>query len=218
METKRCHACRETKPVAEFYSNRGHADGLSAACRPCTKAAAHQRWRAKHPEPPPYVRPTEKACKKCGKIKPLEQFHQRSSARDGRQPECAACATAYALKWNQEHPEYHRQKANEYRLRHPEKVADAHLRWRLGTPRGTYAKMLVAQEGKCAICGTTDPGARTKRFHVDHCHTTNQLRDLLCNTCNVGLGAFRDNPDLLINAAEYLRKHQQINLAENSAV
>src|SRR5579864_2456523 len=100
METKTCYLCRETKPRAEFYSNRGHADGLSAACRPCTLAEAHKRWRAKHPEPPPYVVPTEKACTKCGEVKPLDQFHRRSSARDGRQPYCAACATADALEWN----------------------------------------------------------------------------------------------------------------------
>jgi hypothetical protein len=141
-------------------------------------------------------------------VKPLDQFHRRASARDGRQPYCGACATADALKWNNEHPDYHRQKANEYRLRHPEKVADRALRWRLGVAPGAYADMLAAQEGKCAICGTTDPGPRLKRFHVDHCHNSGQVRDLLCNACNVGLGAFRDNSDLLMKASEYITRHR----------
>lgn len=204
MVTKRCYRCGETKPASEFYNNRGHRDGLSAACRPCTKAEAHERWRAKHPEPPPYVAPTEKACTKCHVVKPLDQFHRRASARDGRQPYCGVCATADALAWNQANPGYHRQKANEYRLRHPEKVADRALRWKLGVAVGTYADMLAAQDGKCAICGTTDPGPRIKRFHVDHCHATGQVRGLLCHSCNIGLGAFRDKPNLLILASKYL--------------
>ena len=218
MVTKRCYRCGETKPASEFYHNRGHRDGLSAACRSCTKAEAHERWRKKHPEPPPYVPPAEKACTKCGVVKPLDQFHRRASARDGRQPYCGACATADALKWNNEHPDYHRQKAREYHRRHPGRTADNNLQWRLGIPRGTYDEMLAAQDGKCAICGATKPGGRTKRFHVDHCHTTGQIRALLCNNCNMGLGAFRDKPDLLIKAAEYIRQHQQVNLSESPGI
>lgn len=56
----------------------------------------------------------------------------------------------------------------------------------------------------CAICGTTDWGGRFKRPHVDHCHETNKVRGILCNTCNVGLGLFKDNPTLLRSAAKYL--------------
>jgi hypothetical protein len=207
MVTKRCYRCGKTKPASEFYNNRGHRDGLSAACRPCTLTEAHERWRKKHPEPPPYVAPTEKACTVCGVVKPLDQFHRNKNSRDGRKSDCAACCTAAALKWNNEHPDYHRAKAREYHQRHPGRTADNNLQWRLGVPRGTYDKMLASQGGKCAICGTTDPGPRLKRFHVDHCHTRNQVRGLLCYACNVGLGAFRDKSDLLISASEYILRH-----------
>ena len=210
MDRKRCALCGEDKPVAQFYKNSGHRDSLSTYCKPCTLADRHRVWRTKHPEPPPYVPPTEKRCTKCGITKPLDQFHRRRSARDGRKEDCAICATAAALAWNEKHPDYHRKKAREYHHRHPDRTADGKLMWRLGVPRGTYAKMLAAQEGKCAICCTTDPGARTKRFHVDHCHVTNQLRGLLCHHCNIGLGSFRDKSDLLIDAAKYLRKHQSV--------
>ena len=205
MVTKRCYRCGETKPAAEFYHNTGHRDGLSAACRPCTKAEAHERWRRTHPEPSPYVIPTEKTCSICGITKPLDQFHRHKQSRDGKKSDCAACCIAAAHAWNQKHPEYRRKKATEYRTRHPDRVADCNLMARLGVPRGTYAKMLAAQDGKCAICSATEPGARIKRFHMDHDATTGVVRGLLCHLCNVGIGGLRHDPQILSAAIKYLQ-------------
>lgn len=65
-----------------------------------------------------------------------------------------------------------------------------------------YEQMLHEQNGKCAICGQED-----EHFNlaVDHCHSKGQVRGLLCSQCNRGLGLFKDSPDLLAKAAEYLR-------------
>lgn len=35
MDTKFCPKCATTKPISEYYNNRGRADGLSAYCRAC---------------------------------------------------------------------------------------------------------------------------------------------------------------------------------------
>lgn len=59
---------------------------------------------------------------------------------------------------------------------------------------------LVAQG--CSICGEKE-----KRIIVDHCHATNAVRAPLCDGCNVGLGGFRDDPELLRHAAVYLELH-----------
>lgn len=66
-----------------------------------------------------------------------------------------------------------------------------------------FSHRLAAQRGLCASCGIK---AAT---HLDHDHITGQIRDILCNSCNQGLGHFQDNPDLLIKAAQYLKKHQE---------
>jgi hypothetical protein len=70
-------------------------------------------------------------------------------------------------------------------------------------------KLLKEQGGVCAICSTDTPGGRGQ-FHADHDHNTNQPRGVLCHNCNVALGNFKDNPELLQKAIEYLNKHSEV--------
>lgn len=70
-----------------------------------------------------------------------------------------------------------------------------------------YDVMLIAQNGACAICRTTNAGksATFERFFaVDHCHETGRVRGLLCVACNTRLGYltwFEKNKDAV---ARYL--------------
>jgi len=74
-----------------------------------------------------------------------------------------------------------------------------------GLTQERYAAMLAEQDNRCAICRTPEWGGKTGAPHVDHCHDTNQVRGILCNNCNQGLGMFADDPDRLEAAARYLR-------------
>ena len=57
----------------------------------------------------------------------------------------------------------------------------------------------VEQDGRCAICGTGEI-----RLVIDHDHHTGLIRGLLCNSCNVGLGLFKEHPMILTRAMQYL--------------
>lgn len=79
------------------------------------------------------------------------------------------------------------------------------------------ADLMDAQGGRCAICGET--GHVTRGLHLDHDHSCPRcgdnggcaicIRGLLCRNCNFGLGWFRDRPELLLEAYDYLRGYAE---------
>ena len=73
----------------------------------------------------------------------------------------------------------------------------------LGFTKKQWEKMFDSQGRVCAICGSDDPKHK-KGWHLDHCHNRNVARFILCTHCNRGLGAFKDNPDLMRKAADAL--------------
>ena len=88
------------------------------------------------------------------------------------------------------------------------------LKTRYGITESQYNEMLASQNNRCAICET--PADKQDRLMaVDHCHKTGVIRGLLCNSCNLGIGSFRDNPRLLQGAISYLSSFVE---AENEIV
>ena len=78
--------------------------------------------------------------------------------------------------------------------------------YRNGINRGKFRSVISDEALKdikqsitqCVICGLQE------KLVVDHDHKTGEIRGLLCNHCNRGLGHFRDDPMLLEFAAQYL--------------
>lgn len=125
-------------------------------------------------------------------------------------------------------------KTQRYQIRYPEKVKSAtnkyasanrqymserqrkyQLKNKYGITEADYDQMFRDQDGKCAICGTSDQTGKWQRFGVDHCHHTGQVRSLLCNECNRGMGLLHDSAELLRKAADYLDYHKSISKEEN---
>jgi len=79
-----------------------------------------------------------------------------------------------------------------------------------------YEALLAKQNGVCAICQQPEKTLdrkqnKLRRLAVDHCHTTDKIRGLLCFECNTGIGKFGDNPQLIERAAEYVRSKGELN-------
>ena len=111
--------------------------------------------------------------------------------------------------WQQLTPKEKRKRANASPKRRRVYIRKYRLRTRYGLSLGTYNKMLVAQEGVCAICRFPETAHRKGtivEFAVDHDHSTGRVRGLLCRSCNLGLGRFKDSPRLLLAALEYLAR------------
>lgn len=64
-----------------------------------------------------------------------------------------------------------------------------------------FIQMYETQEGLCAICKSEEEG---RMLSIDHCHETRKVRGLLCGTCNRALGLFKDDPEILQAAKEYV--------------
>lgn len=93
----------------------------------------------------------------------------------------------------------------EYRKRRPRNVRSTQLKKQYGITLSDWEEMFAEQGGKCAVCGQVEGAERYANLAVDHCHVHGHVRGLLCNSCNRGLGMFRDDPETLEAAAAYLR-------------
>lgn len=136
-----------------------------------------------------------RVCLGCERNLPIEEFGpNRSNGKDYRQPRCRRCLAARRREWTAQ---------NALRNRH-EHWAYSLMR-KYGITAEDYDRMFQEQGGRCAICRTDQTGHKAHyRMHVDHDHLTGKVRGLLCNQCNVGLSNFKDDPELLRIAIEYL--------------
>lgn len=129
-------------------------------------------------------------CRDCGKEAhnevELEEFRKAKSCKYGRQNFCKSCHSEKRRKEN------------------PDTKKNLHLKRTYGITLVEYNTMFKEQKGCCKICGTHQSNLKHS-LHVDHCHTTGEVRGLLCSNCNAGLGMFKDNVTFLKNAIEYLK-------------
>jgi hypothetical protein len=143
-------------------------------------------------------------CQGCKLDKPLTDFYECKTVADGYHKTCKECMKQDMRNRRAKDPQKHRAEVKRWRDANKELHADMNARWKYGTPIGTYAELFSKQNGLCAICGTSQPGGGTGRFHIDHCHDSSVIRGLLCTNCNTGLGQFRHREDLLQSAIRYL--------------
>lgn len=145
-----------------------------------------------------------KTCPRCQQLKPMTEYSKGKSSSTGYQTYCKPCMSA-------RHDEYRRknlakiaEKQRERYAKNPERYRFYDMKTHYGITKDQYDKMLAAQNGRCLICKTTDPQGRGKVFHVDHCHSSEKVRGLLCTNCNMGLGQFKHSVELLQLAISYL--------------
>jgi hypothetical protein len=138
-----------------------------------------------------------KACSECGEIKPEEEFYW-TTRRDGtkaRHSKCQECRKAQFKLWAKTD-------------RGKKVKREGILRREYGISEDEYNRLLAKQQGVCAICRQPErkcgKHGKVLKLCVDHSHTSGRLRGLLCSACNVGLGSFKDDSDLLVMAANYL--------------
>ena len=140
-------------------------------------------------------------------------------------PEQKRGQIAASLRWRKRNrakfDAYQREYHQEYRAKNSARIKAAQRKWRkdnaervkvqdrekglrrlYGLTLADYGRMLAAQGGRCALCGSEPrPG---ENLHVDHDHETGAVRALLCRKCNTALGWFEARQT---DVLDYLTTH-----------
>lgn len=193
MGTKFCRDCREYRPVSEFSKNARSRDGLAFYCRTHlnqrslrSREARRVNPRVIRRRPASVVEPDGyKWCADCEKVLPVSSFVRATRKPSGYHTYCKPC---------------HNQRSRISKDKHGGSRT-YHLTRRYGITAAEADFLLEGQGGVCAICRTAPA------VHVDHDHATGAVRALLCFNCNGGLGQFKDDPELLRAAAQYVVLH-----------
>lgn len=136
----------------------------------------------------------DKVCNKCGETKALELFPLSKRGKNGRQAYCRTCDNTISRDHYEKNKEKMKRDMWSYDLK---RLYDLSVE--------DYNLLLKKQFNCCRICGDQP----SYRLCVDHDHRTNKVRGLLCKTCNLGLGKFKDDPLLLRLAAIYLENSNE---------
>ena len=130
-----------------------------------------------------------KACTKCKKEKPIEEFTSTKATSSGKYSKCKECRSNDAKEHRKlmtKEERYAISAASSYGITKEEAI------------------LLRRQGTSCGIC--TKPLTWEQR-HLDHCHKSLKVRGILCPTCNKGLGSFYDSIENLENAITWLKEN-----------
>jgi hypothetical protein len=122
-------------------------------------------------------------------------------------------ANILARERRKNYPELFKEKERIQRLKEGQLRNTKEVCRRLKLDISDYQLMVNNQNNLCAICGLSETRLsrnkdRVCELAIDHDHMTGKIRELLCYSCNTGLGRFIDDVNLLQKAIDYLNKHK----------
>ena len=161
-----------------------------------------------------YTPDGKRICTGCKLPKELTDYASDPRYKDGLRSRCKECQNTYSKGYYWKDPETAGIKAKQYRVENPERHKEirrnSHLKKEYGITQEEYLMMLDAQDNRCAICFCTFNMADSKLFpHIDHCHDSGKVRSILCQQCNLALGAIQDSDAIAMSMVKYLGQHIQ---------
>jgi hypothetical protein len=159
-------------------------------------------------------------CKVCLETKDDDCFtlNRNKNGKNYRRQTCDACrAEKHRYRCNTD-PEYKaKAKAIDKKSREKHKEKNAYFArcylmiHKYGITLKQKEKLLELQGGRCAICLSTDPGARGWQTDHDKKYETAtgkiRIRGIVCQPCNLTLGVAKESHDRLNRCRRYLRFH-----------
>ena len=130
-----------------------------------------------------------KSCSSCKQNKSAQDFHRDKTTKDGLKYTCKVCTGKYISNLGKTSANAKAGIIKRNRIKN--------IQGTFGISVDEYEKLM--ESNTCGICGAND-----RRMVLDHCHSSGKIRGALCANCNIGLGHFKDNVDLLNKAIKWL--------------
>ncbi len=144
-------------------------------------------------------------CLVCKETKSKFEFHKNRARFNGFDNRCKECSRERNRK---------RSIKNRSTIGHIQWASRKLQRGRINAEKGNYTppygdkydvlKLWEECDGKCLICCN-----KSNNLCLDHCHATGKLRGFTCSNCNLAIGLFHDDPNMVLSAYEYLIKHSK---------
>ncbi len=133
MITRLCNGCKTVKKSSEFWKNcTNRSTGLQSRCIACLKFA-----RSLKPKPPKVWKPRK--FRKDRLSEEERRAHHAVAVKKWRsKPENRRKSSASKRAWCQKNRDKQRAANNKWRIRHPDRVRENHLRFKRANP--TYSK------------------------------------------------------------------------------
>ena len=140
-----------------------------------------------------------------------EKINARQRERMRNDPEARKRKDEQNRKWQQNNPDkvkaiHERWIAKPGKREHRRDYLRASI---YGITKEQYWQMFDEQGGKCFICKLEERRTykgRVTNLVVDHNHTTDEVRRLLCHACNASLGFLDEDPVRMQRMIEYVEQ------------
>ena len=134
-------------------------------------------------------------CRRCLVDKPEESFSKKTKSKRGYSYICKDCHNEYnRTQWYKKNAD--KQKASSLTWKRANRIKVLATKYKC--EEELLQELFEKTGGQCTICKSED------NLVVDHCHTTQDVRGLICGNCNKALGFVKDNPEVLRNMINYL--------------
>lgn len=159
-----------------------------------------------------------KSCSVCDEKKNLNCFYKRAMSSDGLTSACVECIrknvkhNAKVYYQNNKEKISKRQKKYNQSLKGIQKSRHRFLMKTYGISLNQYNVMIKEQNHKCKVCGLDEIDAGKNGLHVDHNHTTGQVRALLCSGCNTALAILEGKSEIVAKLYDYLNYYKDSNI------
>jgi hypothetical protein len=179
--------------------------------REVPEVASKKDWRSR-----PRKRGADgsKPCSKCGAVKPALDFYEQAGGKY-LSARCKECCKQASRQWRKDLSPDEREAFKVRKLKRQQEWLAANslhskqwhrarwLRLKYGLTLDDWARLLESQGRACASCSAA-PAGGDDAWHTDHCHESGNVRGILCQACNLALGACGDTAASLDRTARNL--------------